>query len=387
MPGARFILHSLSTRLKAHSATQLAFYLSLLLLVILLATRLLPVRGLPSTIDWRLLFLLGSFMLISEGFKLSGFVEWVAGEMARTGHSLRRLYLLLLLGAFILAMLITNDAALFAIIPFTIVLAQRVRLNLRRIVIYEIIAVNLGSALTPWGNPQNLFIYHYYHLLPGVFFHESYPFVLVSFVALFLLSLLTLRPGRREVGLDSAADENSEPMISWRKTAILLVIFAALVLSVLHVISEPISVGLLVLYMGITLRNGFRRLDWWLLGTFLLLFPTMSGLGSARARALGSDLGGSLGVYGAGIGISQLISNVPAAMLLSRVTVDWRSLFYGVNLGGLGTVVASFANLIGLSLYLKGVNKDNWKGVLVEALLWNMLLLAILGGIFMLIVG
>ena len=127
----------------------------------LLATHLLPVKELPSTIDWHLLLLLGSFMLISEGLKLALFMDWIAEGMAHAGHSLSNLYLLLLTGAFVLAMLITNDAALFAIIPFTIVLAQRVRLNLRRIVIYEIIAVNLGSALTPWGNPQNLFIYHY----------------------------------------------------------------------------------------------------------------------------------------------------------------------------------------------------------------------------------
>jgi len=260
-----------------------------------------------------------------------------------------------------------------------------VKLDLRRIVIYEIIAVNLGSALTPWGNPQNLFIYHYYHLSPGAFFHQSYPFVLISLATLLLLSFLTLGPGKRR-GLDSTTGENGEPLVFWDKTAILLSVFVLLVLSVLHIVPVSISAGFLVLYMGIALRSGLCRLDWWLLGTFLLLFPTMSWLGSALTRALGGYLGGSLAVYGAGIGISQLISNVPAVMLLSHVTEDWRSLFYGVNLGGLGTVVASFANLIGMSLYLKGV-KDDWKGFLFEALIWNVLLLIILGGIFVLIIG
>jgi Na+/H+ antiporter NhaD/arsenite permease-like protein len=371
--------------LKVRSATQFAFYISLLLLIILLATHLLTVRELPSAIDWRLLILLGSFMLISEGLKLAGFMDWIAAIMADTGHSLGKLYLLLLIGAFVLAMFITNDAALFAVIPFTIVLAQRVRLNLRRIVIYEIIAVNLGSALTPWGNPQNLFIYHYYHLSPGAFFHQSYPFVLISLAALYLLSMLTLGPRRRE--LDRSLREDSEPSVSWNKASILLILFVLLVLSVLHIVPVSISAGLLVLYMAITLRDGFRRLDWWLLGTFLLLFPTMGGLGSALARVLGSGLVGPLAVYGAGIGISQLISNVPAAMLLSRVTADWHSLFYGVNIGGLGTIVASFANLIGLSLYLKGRKENDWKGFIMEAFVWNVLLLVILGGTFVLIVG
>ena len=382
---ARVRFHSFLVRLKPRTATQVAFYITLLLLLILLATHLLSARELPATIDWRLLVLLGSFMLISEGLKLTGFMDWIAARMAGAGHSLSKLHLLLLMGAFILAMLITNDAALFAVIPFTIALAQRVKLDLRRIVIYEIIAVNLGSALTPWGNPQNLFIYHYYHLSPGAFFHQSYPFVLISLATLLLLSFLTLGPGKRR-GLDSTTGENGEPLVFWDKTAILLSVFVLLVLSVLHIVPVSISAGFLVLYMGIALRSGLCRLDWWLLGTFLLLFPTMSWLGSALTRALGGYLGGSLAVYGAGIGISQLISNVPAVMLLSHVTEDWRSLFYGVNLGGLGTVVASFANLIGMSLYLKGV-KDDWKGFLVEALIWNVLLLIILGGIFVLIIG
>ncbi|MCD6495357.1 anion permease [Candidatus Bipolaricaulota bacterium] len=370
--------------LKVRSATQLAFYLSLFLLIILLAVRLIPANGM--SIDWRFLLLLGSFMLISEGLQSTGFMDWIAARVAFIGHSARGLYLMLLFGAFVLAMLITNDAALFAVIPFTIVLARRMRLHLRRIVIYEIIAVNLGSALTPWGNPQNLFIYHYYRLLPGDFFQQSYPFVLIGFAVLFLLSLLTFRSGKKK-GLDSAnaTEVNSEPRVSWRKTAILLIVFVLLVLSVLHIVPVSISAGLLVLYMAITLRDGFNRLDWWLLGTFLLLFPTMSGLGTALARMLGRDICGHLSVYGAGIGISQLISNVPAAMLLARVTADWRSLFYGVNLGGLGTVAASFANLIGLSLYLQGV-KDDWKGFLVESLVWNALLLVVLGGAFVLIV-
>jgi len=137
--------------------------------------------------------------------------------------------------------------------------------------------------------------------------------------------------------------------------------------------------------MTVAGREGLKRLDWWLLGTFLLLFPTMSGLGIGLSQALGG-LNSSLSVYGAGIWISQVISNVPAVMLLSHTTVDWQSLYYGVNLGGLGTVVASFANLIGLSLYLNGVKDDGWKAFLRESLGWNTLLLVGLGGIFVLFI-
>ena len=192
------------------------------------------------------------------------------------------------------------------------------------------------------------------------------------------------RGGRGKLALPS--QEMSRPEVSRGEITILVVLFLLLILSALHLIPALISAGLLVLYMGVKQRNSFRRVDWWLLGTFLLLFPTMGGLGGALARALGNEFGGPMSVYGAGVGISQVISNVPAAMLLSHATTDWRSLFYGVNLGGLGTVVASFANLIGLSLYLKGVREDNWRAFLGESLVWNVGLLVVLGGLFILLV-
>ncbi len=365
---------------------QLVFYSTLLILVILVTTRVLPARELFSTVDWRLLLLLGSFMLLAEGLKSAGFVDWFAEAMSRWARGPEGLYLLVLTSSFVLAMFVTNDAALFAVVPFTIALAQRAQLHLRRLVIYEIMAVNLGSALTPWGNPQNLFIYHHYRLSPLLFFRESLPFAGVSFAVLSLLVLgnliftarRTLAPSLGEVG---------EPRVSWGRSGILLGMFVLFVLSVLRLVPVLIPAVGLVLYMGTMARDGFKRLDWFLLGTFFLLFPTMNGLGGLLARAFGGEINNPLSVYGIGIGISQLISNVPGVMLLSHATEDWRSLFYGVNLGGLGTVVASFANLIGLSLYLNGVKGDDWKAFLGESFGWNALVLAVLGGIFMLFVG
>ena len=189
---ALVLLRYLPERLRVRQATQFAFYLTFVITVVMLVTRLLALSELPSSIDWRLLLLLGSFMLISEGLKLAGFMDWIAGEMVRNARGIGGLYFGLLMSAFVLATLITNDAALFAVIPLTIAFAQWIRLNLRRLVIYEIIAVNLGSALTSWGNPQNLFIYRYYNLSPGMFFQQSYPFVLISLAALYILVAITL---------------------------------------------------------------------------------------------------------------------------------------------------------------------------------------------------
>ena len=367
------------------AATQIVFWITAVVLAGLLALRIIPVQDFFAAVDWRLLTLLGSFMLVAEGLKSTEFVEWVAVALTRRAHGLVGLYSLVLASAFTLAMLVTNDAALFAVIPLTFALARRAPLNLRRLVIYEIMAVNLGSAFTPWGNPQNLFIYHHYQLLPATFFQASAPLAAVSSIVLAALMVIGLAHGKKAIPAPSS-EAVTPPQVAWGKSAILLGLFALLVLSVMRLLPVYIAAGLLVLYMATADRPGFQRLDWWLLGAFFLLFPTMSGLGELVTRALGGGIASSLGVYGIGIGLSQVISNVPAAMLLSHTTADWRSLFYGVNIGGLGTMVASFANLIGLSLYLNGSRRESALAFIGEALGWNALALVVLGGVFMLFV-
>jgi Na+/H+ antiporter NhaD/arsenite permease-like protein len=367
------------------AATQIVFWITAVVLAGLLALRIIPVQDFFAAVDWRLLTLLGSFMLVAEGLKSTEFVEWVAAALTRRAHGLVGLYSLVLASAFTLAMLVTNDAALFAVIPLTFALARRAPLNLRRLVIYEIMAVNLGSAFTPWGNPQNLFIYHHYQLLPATFFQASAPLAAVSSIVLAALMVIGLAHGKKAIPAPSS-EAVTPPQVAWGKSAILLGLFALLVLSVMRLLPVYIAAGLLVLYMATADRPGFQRLDWWLLGAFFLLFPTMSGLGELVTRALDGGIASSLGVYGIGIGLSQVISNVPAAMLLSHTTADWRSLFYGVNIGGLGTMVASFANLIGLSLYLNGSRRESGLAFIGEALGWNALALVVLGGVFMLFV-
>ncbi len=371
---------------KTTRATQIAFAITLVALVTLLVVRIVPTRGFFATVDWHVLLLLGSFMLLADGLKSAGFVEWIAAAIARRARGSTGLYFLALTSAFVLAMLITNDAALFAVIPFTIALARRAPLNLRRLVIYEIMAVNLGSALTPWGNPQNLFIYRHYHLIPAAFFRTSVPVAIIGFAVLAILVVTSLARSSDKAPVRSLATVVTAP-VSWSKSTILLCLFVLLVLSVLRVVPGLVSASLLVVYMGAVERRGFKRLDWYLLGTFFLLFPTMTGLGGALTRAFGGEISNPFSAYGIGIGLSQVISNVPAAMLLSHATAAWRSLFYGVNIGGLGTIVASFANLIGLSLYLNGTQHDRGVAFIGEALGWNVLALVVLGGVFVLFVG
>ena len=143
-------------RLRSVTPIQLMFCLIFSVLLVLLFTRFLTVREAFAPVDWRLLVFLGSFMLLADELGSAGFVEWIAREMARRARGPRGLYLLVLTSSFILAMLVTNDAALFAIVPFTLALARRTQLRLRRLVIYEIMAVNLGGLGTVVASFANL---------------------------------------------------------------------------------------------------------------------------------------------------------------------------------------------------------------------------------------
>ncbi len=364
---------------KGPPATRIAFLVSLAAFGILVGLGRLPPEELPRSPDWDLLLILGSFMLISQAARRAGIMDQIASLSVRAARG-RALGLSLAVSSFALAALVTNDAALFTLIPLTAALARRAGLRFRRLAILEIMAVNLGSALTPWGNPQNLIIYRHYRLSPGQFFPES---VLLAGVSLAVLAGLAW--------LASQATGDGSPDLSGARAApgetfFLGISFALLVLGTTRLIPGYLAAAPLIAWELLRHPGDLRGVDWWLLGTIALLFPVMGQLGSALAGLISGETTSPLRVFLAGVGLSQLASNVPVTLLLAHATSDWRSLFWGVNLGGLGTLVSSFANLIGYSLYATYARQDG-KGFLGEFVLWNALVLLAVGGVCLAILG
>lgn len=162
------------------------------LLAVLSACIVPPDAAYLGYVDTRVLILLFSLMAILAGFRALGIFDRMANLLLARAKKMRQLALTLVMLCFFSAMLVTNDVALITFVPFTILLLQRVHLEekLIPVIVLQTIAANLGSMLTPVGNPQNLYLYTISGIGVGAFFRITLPFVLVSFFLLLLLCFL-----------------------------------------------------------------------------------------------------------------------------------------------------------------------------------------------------
>ena len=264
---------------------------------------------------------------------------------ARAG-SVRRLGLMLVLLCFFSAMLITNDVALLTFVPFAVVVLGMAHQEkeLIWVVVLQTVAANQGSVLTPVGNPQNLYLYSRYGLRMGDFLAATGPLWLLSLLAVLLLSLRLPR-ARVEVFLGEAPNLDKKGLILY------LALFLLCLLAVLRLLAWQWMLGILVLVLLVLDRRRLRKADFLLLLTFVCFFVFSGNLARIGAvEALLRRLLAGRELLTAVL-TSQVISNVPAALLLSGFTEAGRELLLGVNIGGLGTPVASLASLISLKLY------------------------------------
>lgn len=304
-----------------------------------------------SYIDLRVLCLLFALMAVVQGFVRCGLFRLLAERLLSGERTLRALCLLLVLLPFFVSMLVTNDVALIALVPFTFFLLRQAEAEALgvRVCVLQTVAANLGSMATPIGNPQNLYLYARYALTAGQFFGVVLPLALVSLVALALTAVLSAPPrGRVHVTFEQPAR-----IADARRLAAYLALFLLCLAAVFRLVHYAIAAAAALLLLLLLDRPLLRRIDYGLLLTFCCFFVFSGNLGRIPAvRALLESLLARSTLLCAAAA-SQCISNVPAAILLSGFTGDWQGLLAGVNIGGLGTPVASLASLISLRLYLK----------------------------------
>ena len=209
-------------------------------------------------------------------------------------------------------------------------------------------AANLGSMATPVGNPQNLYLYADYELTAEQFFGTMLPLTLVSLAVLTAASLLCVR----DEGIQGRFQEQAELRRPGR-LGLMAGLFVLCLLSVFRVLPYPALLAVVAGGLLLFDRGLFRRVDYGLLATFFCFFLFAGNIGACGPvhAALASLMEGHTALT-TGL-TSQIISNVPAAVLLSGFTADWRGLLVGSNLGGLGTPIASLASLISLKVYLR----------------------------------
>ena len=308
-----------------------------------------PSAAYLAYIDWRVIALLFCLMAVVAGLQSCGVFAVLAQRLLAGERNLRFVTLVLVLLPFFVSMLVTNDVALITFVPFAALVLGLIGRTERLlyIVVLQTIAANLGSMATPVGNPQNLYLYASFSLTAGQFFSTVLPLSLVSLAGL-CIAALRVRPEDIRVSFAQPAALRQPG-----KLALMAGLFALCLLSVFRVLPWPALLGAVLAAMALFDRPLFRRVDYGLLATFFCFFLFAGNLGACPpVRDALTALMARHAALTAGLA-SQVISNVPAAVLLSAFTEDWRGLLIGANVGGLGTPIASLASLISLKLYFK----------------------------------
>ena len=227
------------------------------------------------------------------------------------------------------------------------IIGQALQRDVARVIILQTLAANLGSMVTPPGNPQNLFLYAHYDYTAARFFTVM---AVPGLLSIIYLGLLIWR-GRNEA-LTLELPELSRP--DMLQTGLLLLLLALNIAAVLHWLDKTIALSITVVYVLLKQRRLLLQVDYSLLITFVGFFIFIGNI-SHTSLALylkQSLLGTAAGTYVAGVLASQFISNVPAAMLLAGLTREADALLLGVNIGGLGTLIASMASVISYKLFV-----------------------------------
>ena len=330
-------------------------------------------------IDFRTLGLLFSLMTVMAGFNKMGVFKVIAEYLLNKVNTMRSVTLSLVLLCFFSSMIITNDVALITFVPFTIVLLKLADKQSRAIyvVTLETIAANLGSMLTPVGNPQNLYLYTISGIGVGAFFRITLPFVLVSF---FLLLLLCFLQGNTSLATQPQATPPTRTGAEKQQLFGLTVLFFLCLLAVFRILPVLPLLALALVWFLLFQKGILKEVDYCLLLTFVFFFILIGNLG--RISAIREALQALL--YGREVLVSflscQLISNVPAAVLLSEFTDRYDLLLAGVNIGGLGTLIASMASLISYKYFAQIPNVGKGK-YLLRFTLANLLFAIVLLGL------
>ena len=333
-------------------------------------------------IDVRTLCLLFCLMALVAGFGKCNVFRLLAQTLLSMQKNMRGLSVVLILLPFFSSMLITNDVALITFVPFTIlVLSMCGHMEAAPVlIVFQTIAANLGSMATPFGNPQNLFLYANYELSAGDFFGTVVPIAAVSFVCL-LICGLTRRADAVTVNFKEKV-ELAHPKLCLMFAAL----FVLTLLSVFHVIHYAVITVIVAVLLFIFSRDLLGEVDYMLLITFICFFVFAGNIGVIPSvnEVLSTVM--EKNALLTSILASQVISNVPAAVLLSGFTDNWQALLAGTNIGGLGTPIASMASLISLKLYMKSESAKSGFYMMVFTVS-NVIGLVLLTGFYLVFAG
>ena len=321
-----------------------------LLLVLLGVFSLLHPSEIPNYIHfvhWATIVALSGLLIITTGLKESGYFsvlsKWI---LNRAGNERRLAIFLIFLSAF-LSTFLTNDITLFVIVPLTIAMKDQIENEVTKLIIFEVISVNVGSSLTPIGNPQNLFLWHKWGISFIEFIVEMIPLVLLLFSILLIFAFL-LFPQK---GLMVIKQKN-RPQLRRDLFYFSLVCLIAYLIS-LDMKKTYLAFLTVLIFYFFLFKDVLLKADWALLLIFITIFIDFHFISTVpliRNYILKLNLESSKNIFLLSLISSQLISNVPASVFVSKFSNNWFSIAYGVNVGGNGLIIGSLANIIALRI-------------------------------------
>lgn len=312
--------------------------------------------------DWQTIACLFCVLAVANAFRRIGAFDRIARTAIEHDHRPRTLSLMIILVTAAFSMAFTNDVALIIMLPLSATML--VKLNEVRLVptvfALQALAANLCGMITPFGNPQNLYLYSCYQLGLGEFLVTmALPFA-ISVIGIFVVAWFMT--GKKATSLENSekkpANVSEQPPpaptpmpLDSRRVKLYVVLFVVTLLAVFRIIPFLISVAVIAICLAVADRKALREVDYALLATFLCFFIFAGNV--SRIPALGEALGAMMNQYGLLVSAltSQVISNVPAAVILSHFTDAWQPLLIGVNIGGAGTFVGSLASLIAIRYF------------------------------------
>ncbi len=328
-------------------------YLSISLIILASLSVLYPrqIGNYPYFIDWRTIFALTGLLIITTGLKQSQYFDYIADKTLKRLKHERSLAIALIIFSVILSTFLTNDIALFIVVPLTLSMQNQIKNNISKLIIFEAIAVNVGSALTPIGNPQNLFLWHHWNISFIRFIINMLPLLAILLPILIIFAIIAFPYKTINLSNSPAQKENAIP----RNTNLFIL---SLILLIAYIIVLQLKYPIIILpiifltYL-ILYRQVIRKTDWLLLLLFIIIFidfHLISIIPLITKTIKHINHNSPENTFILSTLISQAISNVPAAVLISKFDNHWLDITYGVNVGGNGLVIASLANIIAMRM-------------------------------------
>lgn len=314
-----------------------------------------PSAALFQAIDWKTLATLFMLLCVLDGFKNENLFLPVIRLTGKIRTQLG-LSFFLVFGVFFSSMFVTNDVSLIIFVPLTILLFRQHGKEqfILPVLTLENIAAVRGSLLTPFGSPQNLFLFSNSGMATGDFLLMMLPIWLGSAVLIAAFIAFIYRKNLKQpVGESHGATREWDPAARFKRILYLALFVAVIACIVTRTAYWPWVTALVTVVLFIFDRSVFRRVDFVLLLTFFCFFVFSSSI--AANQRIASFLRASVAghEYWWSIGISQLISNVPASIVLWPFTDNLRALIYGLDTAGLVTVIGSLASVINMRIYTR----------------------------------